>query len=490
MQNAFLIPPPAPQQTTQARPPHRPFDRDAFSGNDGQDSSFASFMSFLNDAVDKADKTESEASPMPGVAFPAGNMPEEYTANVSLFLGDNRVLSKSILDLMASLKSDLENNSVDLAAWHGRIGSLLNEAGIEWGSEAAGAMMAKLRHDMRLMFMGNGETLNADTEMSLLAQLKLSLEPLLAANAVDTSDTSEEKAYEYALPASDGQSAAVQSQLLQNLNYHPCLKQDTSKEVTAVHSERSTYISITSENGVEKKPQDGFSNNLSDQAGNEEKHWSGLRNAQTGSEDKHESGPRQDASPRFELQGGGLNKNADESKANPAEHKAPFEQFFDNVMAQRGTSEPADAPKLSLGNGPQVSQGETLHDGISNVIRFIRAGGEQRANLIVDPPALGRISIELVSGTAGLEASIKVSSEQIRQLIQDHLDQLKLSLEQQGVQLTHFSVDVQQDDTRGSHNHGDKSHRRGRRGEEDSGEEELLPGFQVDLSQGLLYWIA
>jgi hypothetical protein len=207
-------------------------------------------MSFLNDAVDG--ESEQEASPVPGVGFSAGHEQEEYTANGLLLLGDNRVLSKSVLDLVSSLKSDLENNSVNFGALSGKISGLLNDAaGIEWGSDATGDMLEKLRRDMRLMFMENGETPDAETEILLQAQLKLSLEVQLAAN---TADTSGEKEHEYALPASDGQNAAIQSQLLQDLNYHPYLRQDASKEVvTAAHSEKNADISVTSENEAGKK---------------------------------------------------------------------------------------------------------------------------------------------------------------------------------------------------------------------------------------------
>jgi flagellar hook-length control protein FliK len=123
------------------------------------------------------------------------------------------------------------------------------------------------------------------------------------------------------------------------------------------------------------------------------------------------------------------------------------------------------------------------------VVRFIRTSGEQKAALIVDPPALGRVSVELTSSATGLEASIKVSSEQIRQLVQDQLTQLRLTLEQQGVQLTHFSVDVQQDggQRQQQQNAGQRRQFGGLRdGEED--EEQTV--FRVDLDKGLLYWVA
>ena len=129
-----------------------------------------------------------------------------------------------------------------------------------------------------------------------------------------------------------------------------------------------------------------------------------------------------------------------------------------------------------------------MRDGIVNVVRFIRADGVQKANIVVDPPAIGRISVELTSGTAGVEASIKVASEQIRQLVQEQISQLRMNLSEQGVQVAEFTVDVQQDNS-GRHNPNDQHQERGRVnfiGTEDDEPEE----FRIDLEEGLLWWVA
>ena len=130
----------------------------------------------------------------------------------------------------------------------------------------------------------------------------------------------------------------------------------------------------------------------------------------------------------------------------------------------------------------------TLRDGIINVVRFIRADGVHKANVVIDPPALGRISVELTSGSSGVEASIKVASEQIRNLIQDQLDQLRMNLSQQGVQVAEFTVDVQQD------NSGNQQ-QNSQQGNQDRNfftiaDDEEPEEFRVDLEEGLLYWVA
>ena len=111
--------------------------------------------------------------------------------------------------------------------------------------------------------------------------------------------------------------------------------------------------------------------------------------------------------------------------------------------------------------------------------------------MIIDPPAIGRISVELTSGTSGVEASIKVASEQIRQLVQDQLTQLRMNLAEQGVQVAEFTVDVQQDN-QFSGNSQNESQQDGRGNfigtisEDDDDTEE----FRIDLEEGLLYWVA
>ena len=98
--------------------------------------------------------------------------------------------------------------------------------------------------------------------------------------------------------------------------------------------------------------------------------------------------------------------------------------------------------------------------------------------------------MELTSGTSGVEASIKVASEQIRQLVQDQLAQLRMNLADQGVQVADFTVDVQQDSQRDRRDSQEENN--GRRVNVIGGveEEEDTEEFRVDLEEGLLYWVA
>lgn len=213
------------------------------------------------------------------------------------------------------------------------------------------------------------------------------------------------------------------------------------------------------------------------------------------------AGTRQAPSQEGQSGPGGRRGGTDLGRASVAERRAgvgevperrqertDFQSFFEGVLAHRRTAaREAPAPLNLNPRAADFAHGEALREGLVNVVRFVRADGAQRASVVVDPPALGRVTVELASGTSGVEASIKVASEQVRQLVQDQLTQLRATLEQQGVQLAHFAVDVRQDEGRGQRDTGRDGRRNGRRVE--AAEDEPLE-FRVDLEQGMLCWVA
>ncbi len=171
-----------------------------------------------------------------------------------------------------------------------------------------------------------------------------------------------------------------------------------------------------------------------------------------------------------------------------------FQMFFDSVTRTRRSPARVSAQPLSLRTGNYESDGtqsrpNALRNSIVNVVRFIRADGVRKANIIVDPPALGRISVEIVSSSSGVEASVKVANEQIRQIVQDQFTQLRDNLLQQGVQVSEFTVDVQQDSSRQGHDSGGQNQKDNYAftPSEDDDDTEI---FRADLEEGLLYWIA
>ena len=179
-----------------------------------------------------------------------------------------------------------------------------------------------------------------------------------------------------------------------------------------------------------------------------------------------------------------------ETSTQKTESHSDFAAYFEGVLNSRHTTARTSQPMpLNLRTAENFTQASALRDGITNVVRFIRADGVQKARVIVDPPALGRISVELTSGTSGVEASIKVASEQIRQLVQDQISQLRMNLSQQGVQLAEFTVDVQQDNS-GHNGQQGQQQNTGRFGFFDDSEDDEAEDFRIDLEEGLLYWVA
>ena len=177
------------------------------------------------------------------------------------------------------------------------------------------------------------------------------------------------------------------------------------------------------------------------------------------------------------------------ASTNRTESRTSFQAYFEGVLTTRRSSAGTSPLPLSLRGTANFTQAAAMRDGIVNVVRFIRADGVQKANIVVDPPALGRISVELTSGTSGVEASIKVASEQIRQLVQDQLSQLRMNLSEQGVQVAEFTVDVQQDNS-GQRNPQDQNQERERVNFIGSTQEDEAEEFRIDLEEGLLWWVA
>lgn len=170
-----------------------------------------------------------------------------------------------------------------------------------------------------------------------------------------------------------------------------------------------------------------------------------------------------------------------------------FQNFFESVVNNRRTVSQNSPLPLNLRAGNvNFTPSQTLREGLVNTVRFIRADGVQKANIIVDPPALGRISVELTSSSSGVEASIKVANEQIRQLVQDQISQLRMNLSDQGVQVAEFTVDVQQDNQFGGQGQGQNNSQeeKGRRDFVREISSEDTEEFNIDLEEGLLYWVA
>ena len=166
-------------------------------------------------------------------------------------------------------------------------------------------------------------------------------------------------------------------------------------------------------------------------------------------------------------------------------HRVP--QSMESPWLERRGTAPDFSKALTLAGRGSAA----MEDGIHNVVRFMRGEGLHKAAMIVEPPALGRVEIELASTIKGVEASIRVANEELRALVQDQIAQLRTHLHQLGVQTTEFTVDIHDHGGERGQNRGDgakSSKARGLDGDEDFDDD--TPTFRVDLEQGLLHWVA
>ncbi len=140
------------------------------------------------------------------------------------------------------------------------------------------------------------------------------------------------------------------------------------------------------------------------------------------------------------------------------------------------------------------NQGEAaLSEGLSNAVALLRTRGGTQAQVVVEPPSLGRVDITLQLSGKSVEASFRVDNEGLRQVLQNQMDNLRSSLEAQGITVRNLSVDIRGGDERQNPREGAQE-RRGRRGlggvEEDEGTIEAASLLRLDLEQGLLHWTA
>lgn len=140
---------------------------------------------------------------------------------------------------------------------------------------------------------------------------------------------------------------------------------------------------------------------------------------------------------------------------------------------------------------PQRGVG-SLSNGLVNVVKFLQSNGELKAQVIVDPPSLGRVEVQIHAVPGGaLEASFSVDNASIRDMIKAQVPLLQDLLAQQGISISQMSVDVRTGDGQRQRWDGTKGSKRGRFAAEGVDSlEEAVPLARIDLEQGILMWIA
>lgn len=185
-------------------------------------------------------------------------------------------------------------------------------------------------------------------------------------------------------------------------------------------------------------------------------------------------------SPRAETKEGASRPASDDGQSRP-ERIQPISDLLPSAEIQRGKA----ASALSQDFPRRFTTIFPLAEGLSGAASATIRLGRNRADVVVEPPALGRVEIHFRQGGQGIEATLRVDNEGLRQLVQGQIDQLRTALQQAGIVLQGLSVDVR------SGGEGPrwawperKDPRKGLLDGEDTLE------FAIDLEQGLLSWMA
>ncbi|SMG29440.1 flagellar hook-length control protein FliK, partial [Dethiosulfovibrio salsuginis] len=174
-----------------------------------------------------------------------------------------------------------------------------------------------------------------------------------------------------------------------------------------------------------------------------------------------------------------------------------FDKGLENLVVQTDVrqsvqpkSEPLPTQTMYL---PQKGP-DALPHGLVQVVRHVMADGTQKATVIIDPPALGRVEVEVRATSTGIEASFKVDSAQVREMIKPQIPVLQDMLSQQGIVASSISVDIRQGDERRSpwRDSLDSIKLRRRKGasEEEELEIPLMDTARLDMERGVLQWYA
>lgn len=135
-----------------------------------------------------------------------------------------------------------------------------------------------------------------------------------------------------------------------------------------------------------------------------------------------------------------------------------------------------------LGSVGEMALGEAL----IRIIPLSSSDQGGRAEMVVEPPSMGRVEVELSVQDGAVTANIRVENRELLGIVQAQSQRLKESLEAQGLQVMGLSVDLRNDENRPR---GGGDQRRGR-SRLNPGSDQEASLFRVDLREGLLHWLA
>jgi flagellar hook-length control protein FliK len=110
----------------------------------------------------------------------------------------------------------------------------------------------------------------------------------------------------------------------------------------------------------------------------------------------------------------------------------------------RGFFERTGPSKPSEHFAPRTRERVEFVERIVRGAKLAKARGHARMRIVLQPPHLGRMKVHLVVKDHVLHGTIQADQAATRELMLSHMQSLKEALEQQGVQVGDFHVDVEQ----------------------------------------------
>ncbi len=118
------------------------------------------------------------------------------------------------------------------------------------------------------------------------------------------------------------------------------------------------------------------------------------------------------------------------------------QSFTHDITVALKNDTPAQLPSLSADVMKTVKANELM----SEINRFVQQGNSRSALIKLDPDSLGKVKIVLDVVDKSVHASIEVENDNVKQIVQNNIGELKQSLNLNGLQLTSVNVSLNNND--------------------------------------------
>jgi flagellar hook-length control protein FliK len=115
------------------------------------------------------------------------------------------------------------------------------------------------------------------------------------------------------------------------------------------------------------------------------------------------------------------------------------------VLSSESNLDGKSAVKEStLNSSPLVLHSKNWQSSFTQKINWMRSGALERAEIQLDPKELGPLNIRVSQSNGELQITVQTSHSQTRELFELNQERLKEMLQEQGMNLSHFDVQSEQ----------------------------------------------